>query len=159
MLPPMNEGRKHYISSGFHVTCNFNCWCKLETTQKFVELIFILYKGVQVEKLALLEDQKMVWLIERWSIHKSKLFLDQMKLQFLGICVIFILANCTSILLELVDVILKCLFKCMHSCVRISFQDMFKNQKLKEMKILKLVFICQFQNQTYVHGFCMHGFM
>jgi hypothetical protein len=52
----MNEGRKHYISSGFHITCNFNCWCNLATTQKFVELIFILYKGVQVEKLALLEN-------------------------------------------------------------------------------------------------------
>jgi hypothetical protein len=56
MLPPLNEGGKHYISSGFHITCNFNYWCNLETTQKFVELIFTPYQGIQVEKLAFLED-------------------------------------------------------------------------------------------------------
>jgi hypothetical protein len=56
MLPRMNEGRKHCISSGFHITSNFNYWCNLETIQKFVELIFTPYQGIQVEKLAFLED-------------------------------------------------------------------------------------------------------
>jgi hypothetical protein len=51
------------------------------------------YRKVQVEEFALLEDQKMVWLINCWSIHKRKEFLDWMKLKYPKVCVIFILAN------------------------------------------------------------------
>jgi hypothetical protein len=63
-----------------------------------------------VEKLALLEEQKMVWLINYWLVDKSKEFLDWMELKFPKVCVVFILANCIGIL-QLVDVILQCPFK------------------------------------------------
>jgi hypothetical protein len=36
----------------------------LETTQEFVEHIFMPYQKVQVEKIALLEEQKTIWLID-----------------------------------------------------------------------------------------------
>jgi hypothetical protein len=67
-------------------------------------------KKVQVEKLALLEEQKMVWLIDYLLIHKSKTNLGWMKLKFPKMCVIFILANCIGIL-QPNDVILQCPFK------------------------------------------------
>jgi hypothetical protein len=65
---------------------------------------------VQVEELALLEDQKMVWLINCLSIHKSKDFLDWMKLNYPKVCVIFIPTNYIGVL-QLVNVILQCLLK------------------------------------------------
>jgi hypothetical protein len=96
-LPPVNHGRKQCSLVGFHLTYSSNHWSNLETTQAFVEHIFIPYKKDQVEKLALLKDQKMVWLIDCWLIHKNKEFLDWMKLKFPSVCVIFIPTNCTSI--------------------------------------------------------------
>ncbi len=86
MFPPMNEGRKNCLSSGFHLTYSSNHWSNLETTQEFVEHIFIPYQKVQVEKLALLEEEKMVSLIDYWLVHKSKKFLDWMKLKFPKVC-------------------------------------------------------------------------
>jgi hypothetical protein len=59
VLPPMNE-RKNCLSSGFHLTYSSNHWSNLETTQKFVEHIFMPCRKDQVEKLSLLEKQKMV---------------------------------------------------------------------------------------------------
>jgi len=82
----------------------------LETTQEFVEHILMPYRKVQVEELVLLEDQKLVWLINCWSIHKSKEFLDWMKLKYQKMCVIFILANYIGVL-QPVDVILQRPFK------------------------------------------------
>ncbi len=52
-LPPMNHGRKQCSLIGFHLTYSSN----LETTQAFVEHIFIPYKKDQVEKLALLKTK------------------------------------------------------------------------------------------------------
>ncbi len=52
----------------------------------------------------------MVWLIDFWSVHKSKEFQDWMKSKFPSVCIIFIPANCTSVL-QHVDVILQCMFK------------------------------------------------
>jgi hypothetical protein len=80
-----------------------------------------------VEKLALLEKQKMVWLINYWLVDKSKEFLDWIKLKFPKVYVVFILANCIGIL-QLVDVILQCPFK--HAFKeRISLLDLLNNQK------------------------------
>jgi hypothetical protein len=97
-FPPMNHGRKQYSLVNFHLTYSSNHWSNLETIQAFVEHILIPYKKDQMEKLALLKDQKMVWLIDCWSIHKSKEFLDWMKSKFPSVCIIFIPANCTNVL-------------------------------------------------------------
>jgi hypothetical protein len=106
----MNHGRKQCFLVGFHLTYSSNHWSNLETTQVFVEHVFIPYKKDQMEKLALLKDQKMVWLIDCLSIHKNKFFLNWMKLKFPNVCVIFIPTNCTSVF-QPVDVILQCSFK------------------------------------------------
>ncbi len=63
-LPPMNHGRKQCSSVGFHLTYNSNHWSNLETTQAFVEHIFIAYKKDQVEKFALVKYHNKVWLID-----------------------------------------------------------------------------------------------
>ncbi len=73
-LPPMNEGKKNCLSSGFHLTYNSNHLFNLEITQEFVEHILMPYWKIQMEKLAPLEEQKMVWLINCWLVHKSNFF-------------------------------------------------------------------------------------
>jgi frataxin-like iron-binding protein CyaY len=60
----MNEGKKNCLSSGFHLMYSSNHWSNLKSTQEFVEHILMPYQKVQVEKLTLLEEQKMVWLIK-----------------------------------------------------------------------------------------------
>jgi hypothetical protein len=99
----------------------------LETAQAFVEHMLIPYKKDQVEKFALLKDQNMVWLIDCWLVHKSKNFMDWMKLKLSSVCIIFIPTHCTSVL-QLADVILQCPFK--HAFKKkFSFMDLFNNQK------------------------------
>jgi hypothetical protein len=63
-----------------------------------------------VEKFALLEEQKMVWFIDCWLIHKSKKKMDWMKLKFPKGCVIFIPTNYIGVL-QPADVISQCPFK------------------------------------------------
>jgi hypothetical protein len=82
----------------------------LETIQDFVEHILMPYQKVQVDTLALLEEQKMVWLIDYWLIHKSKKIMDWMKLKFQKVYVIFIPTNYTCVL-QHDDVILHRPFK------------------------------------------------
>jgi hypothetical protein len=53
------EKKQCYLVS-FHLTYSSNHWSNLETTQAFAEHILIPYKKDQMEKLALLKDQKMV---------------------------------------------------------------------------------------------------
>jgi hypothetical protein len=48
-LPPMNEGRKNCLSSGFHLMYISNHWSNLETTQKFIEHIHALSKNLSGE--------------------------------------------------------------------------------------------------------------
>jgi hypothetical protein len=78
----------------------------LKTMKDFVRKLLLAYLHKQIQQLDLQANQKLVWLINCWSIHKSKDFLDWIKKKHPNILVVFVLANCTSEL-QLVDVIIQ----------------------------------------------------
>jgi hypothetical protein len=96
-LPPMNKGRRTCYSFGFHSTFSSNNWSTLETTKQFIKHILIPYHVVQMETLTFPKDEKMVWLIDCWSVHKRE-FLVWMKQHYPCVCIIFVPTNCTSTL-------------------------------------------------------------
>ena len=56
------------------------------------------------------KDQKLIWLIDLWSVHKSSEFLNWIKSKHANILVIFVHANCTSKLIP-TNIILQRSFK------------------------------------------------
>jgi hypothetical protein len=77
-LPPNNQGKKNCIKDGWDFAFNKNHWLSLETTKKFVTNIILLYLQSHIQILGL-KEQKMVWIIDYWSVHISKKFLDWTK--------------------------------------------------------------------------------
>ncbi len=105
-LPPNNEGKFMCINNGWDLTFSDNHWSTLETTKRFVHKIQLLYFHSQIKQLCLLKHLKIIWLLDYWSIHKNKEFIDWMKKYRLAILVIFIPTNYTSELQPL-DVVLQ----------------------------------------------------
>lgn len=104
-LPPRNNGRIACEEAGWQLTCT-----NLSTCQEFVEKILQPYREKQVDMLNLAKDSKLIWLIDYWSVHKSKEFISWVKITHPQILLIFVPANCTSIF-QPADVILQRPFK------------------------------------------------
>jgi hypothetical protein len=73
-LPPSIEGKQKCINSSWHFTFSENHWSTLETTKDFVRKVLLAYLHKQIQQFNLQENQKLVWLINSYSIHKSKEF-------------------------------------------------------------------------------------
>jgi hypothetical protein len=78
-LPPSNEGKLKCINSSWDLTFNENHWSTLETKKDFVHMVLLTYLHKQIQQLNLQTNQKLVWLINCWNVHKSKEFLDWIK--------------------------------------------------------------------------------
>jgi hypothetical protein len=111
---PKTHVAKLCLADGFHMTMSSNHWSNLETCQQFVRHILVPYFQCIVKELQLPSNQKMIWLLDCWSVHKSEAFLTWMKKEHPRICVLFIPANCTS-KLQPADVILQRPLKCAFS--------------------------------------------
>jgi hypothetical protein len=108
---PQNGLRKaSCLGTRFHLTYFTNHWSTLETCQQFVEKILIPYHKNKVQEMNLPQNQKMIWLIDFWSVHKNMDFIQWIKSQHPQVCLMFIFANCTS-KLYLADVIIQRPFK------------------------------------------------
>ncbi len=90
-LPPNNQGKKNCIKNGWDFTFNKNHWLSLETTKKIVTNIILLYLQSHIQILGL-KEQKMVWIIDYWSVHISKKILDWTK-KNANILLIFVLVK------------------------------------------------------------------
>jgi len=77
-LPPNNQGKKNCIKDDWDFTFNKNHWLSLETTKKIVTNIILFYLQSHIQILGL-KEQKMVWIIDYWSVHISKKILDWTK--------------------------------------------------------------------------------
>jgi hypothetical protein len=64
----------------------------------------------QIQQQGLPNIQKMVWLLDCWSVHKNKFFFDWMKKIHSNMLVIYVLINRTNVL-QPIDVILQHLLK------------------------------------------------
>lgn len=109
-LPKQSEEKAKCIELGWHFTFSPNHWSTLHTSQQFVEEVLEPYLASKIALLKLPKDQKLVWIIDSWSVHKSMEFLDWIKSKHPNILVIFVPANCTS-KLQPADVILQRPFK------------------------------------------------
>ena len=94
-LPPahLRNRSKH---AGWHFTCTENHWSDLSAMKALVTTIIEPYRKHTIEKLALTPEQKMLWLIDVWSVHVSEAFRSWMKDSFSNILVLYIPPNCTS---------------------------------------------------------------
>jgi hypothetical protein len=109
-LPPLNVGRIACEEAGWHLTFSENHWSYVDTCKAFVEKILQPYRLEQIEHLKLDKGTKLIWLIDCWSVHKSKEFISWMKESHQEILIIFVPANCTSVF-QSTDVILQKPFK------------------------------------------------
>jgi hypothetical protein len=109
-LPPLNVGRIACEEAGWHLTFSENHWSNVDTCKAFVEKILQPYRLEQIEHLKLDKGTKLIWLIDCWSVHKSKEFISWMKESHQEILIIFVPANCTSVF-QPADVILQKPFK------------------------------------------------
>ena len=75
-----------------------------------MEKILQPYREKQVEEMDLEKDSKLIWLIDCWSVHMSKVFILWLKDFHPEILLIFVPANCTSVF-QPADVILERPFK------------------------------------------------
>lgn len=85
-------------------------WSTLETMKSLVNNIVALYFECTKKELGLPPDQKSIWQIDVWVIHRSKEFRTWMKLNHETIIILYIPANCTGIL-QPCDVGIQCLLK------------------------------------------------
>src|ERR1700737_3616925 len=82
----------------------------MSTCQEFVETILQPYRKQVIDRLNMHKDSNLIWLLDCWSVHKSKEFVAWIKEKHPNILLIFVPANCTSIY-QPPDVILQRPFK------------------------------------------------
>jgi hypothetical protein len=75
-LLPRIGGKVFYLMASFHLVYFANHWSTLEICQQFVEKILILYMKDQMQELNLPKEQKMIWLLDFYYIHKSFEFIN-----------------------------------------------------------------------------------
>ena len=81
-------------------------------------------------RMDLSKDQKMIWIFDCWSIHKSKAFFLWMKEEIPWICVLYVPTLCTS-KLQPTDVILQRPLKCEFSIHFIKWSASYIQEQLE----------------------------
>jgi hypothetical protein len=109
-LPSMSEGRHSCEEASWQLVFSSNQWSTIDTYKDLVGKILSSYRTTQIKELQLPTNQEMLWLIDCWSVHISKEFRSWIKRNHPEIHLLFIPANCTSIL-QHIDVILQRPFK------------------------------------------------
>jgi hypothetical protein len=98
-------------SEGWHFTHSANHWSTQETMRSFVQKVLHPYFEGKCFDLGLNPlTQRMIWLIDCWSVHISAEFRGFMKENFPHILLLFVPANCTS-KLQVMDVVFQRPFK------------------------------------------------
>jgi hypothetical protein len=138
-LPPRNIGRQECEDESWHLTYSNNHWSNLQTCKDFVIHILEPYRQKQAKEMGLEKDAKLIWLLDCWSVHMSKDFTSWVKEKYPQILLIFVPANCTSVL-QPANVIIQRPFK--HS-FKLQFdtytsQDIGHQLEEKDLKDVKL---------------------
>ena len=94
-LPPLHLRLKTKFQ-GWHFTSTDNQWSDLPTMKALVRRVIEPYRKATVQRLDLSPEQKMIWLIDVWSVHVSEAFRSFMRENFPSILVLYVPPNCTS---------------------------------------------------------------
>ena len=70
-LPKQSDEKIKCMEARWHFTFSPNHWSTLHTSQQFVEEILESYLAFKIALHNLPKDQKLIWLIDSWSVHKS----------------------------------------------------------------------------------------
>ena len=93
---PDHKHRRGSKWTGWDWRFTENHWSNLQCMIDFVENIISVWHKRTVERLCLPLDQKCIWLIDTWSVHKRKAFRDYMKEKHPNILILYFPPNCTS---------------------------------------------------------------
>jgi hypothetical protein len=108
---PKNAATVIAVSEGWHFTHSANHWSTQETMRSFVQKVLHPYFEEKCFDLGLNPlMQRMIWLINCWSVHISAKFRRFMTENFPHIFLLFVPANCTS-KLQVMDVVFQRPFK------------------------------------------------
>jgi hypothetical protein len=131
---PSPTARSRYESEKarflFELSKTTTYWSTIATMQNFVNVTLAPYFDNIRKGLELDQDQMALWLIDCWSVHRSKEFLDWMALKHPLIIVIFIPAGMTG-LFQPCDVGLQRIFK--HSLKKSAHEDVV-HEVLSQLK-------------------------
>ncbi|RDX54269.1 hypothetical protein OH76DRAFT_1330810, partial [Lentinus brumalis] len=97
-LPKKNSpGYSDAIALGFlfEVSNTKTYWSTLATMKSYVRRILVPYFARQKERYPDRPDQKCIWQIDVWSVHRSDEFRTWMKITYIWIIVIFVPGGCT----------------------------------------------------------------
>ena len=125
-LPSLNSrSRNESEKAGFlfELSKTATYWPTIATMQNFVNVTLAPYFDDVRNELGLASDQMALWLIDCWSVHRSKEFLDWMASMHPLIIVIFIPAGLTG-LFQPCDVGLQRIFK--HSLKKSAHEDVVR---------------------------------
>ena len=75
-LPKQSDENVKCVEAEWHFTFSPNHWSTLHTSQQFVEKILEPYLAFKIALHNFPKDQKLIWLIDSWSVHKSSEFLN-----------------------------------------------------------------------------------
>lgn len=93
---PDHSCRRGSRWSGWDWCYTENHWSNLECMKSLVQKIVVPYAKRTIERLGLPANQKIIWIIDAWSVHKSVAFRDYMHTNHPYILLLFIPPNCTS---------------------------------------------------------------
>lgn len=132
-LPSLNS-RSRFESENagflFELSKTATYWSTIATMQNFVNVTLAPYFDNMRKDLGLAHDQIALWLIDCWSVHRSKEFLDWMASKHPLIAVMFIPAGLTG-LFQPCDVGLQRIFK--HSLKKSAHEDVVR-EVLNQLK-------------------------
>jgi hypothetical protein len=94
-LPPLSK-RSGNRFAGWDWRQTSNHWSDLECMKALVDKIIVPWSQHKIQELGLPAQQKVLWLIDCWSVHKGEPFRTWMKTKHPKILVLFIPPNTTS---------------------------------------------------------------
>ena len=99
-LPKKNAPHYHDVTMAgmkFESSRTKTYWSNQETMQKFVNKILAPYFDATKARLGLPPDQKCLWLIDVWSVHRSDEFRGWMRKHHPRIIIVFVPGGCTGV--------------------------------------------------------------
>lgn len=116
---PQTPKHKECMDAGmkFEVSGNDKYWSTEDTMKRLVETIVSPYFDRQRQKLGLPPEQKAIWFIDCWSVHRSRKFRKYMRKRHPNIILLYVPGGCTG-LFQPCDVAFQRLLK---HCLKKSF--------------------------------------